>query len=305
MNQSKKIRIGTRDSNLAMWQAKKVENLLNSNNIRTEIVKIKSYGDIDLETPLSELGGKGVFTKALDVALLENKIDIAVHSLKDLPTESELPIEIIAVLEREDPRDAFVGSEKLESHNLPKIATIATGSNRRKAQWLSRYNKHTVIDLRGNVNTRLKKVEMNNWLGAIFASAGLKRLGLESHISFFLDWMLPAPGQGAMAVVKKSENNIESDIRYLLNHETSEICTGIERQLLNTLEAGCSAPVGAYARIEGDEIIFEATTLMPDGSIEFRIKENCKLNDYSDFGKKMAEKLLSQGANEIIEYIRR
>ncbi|MDX1640998.1 MAG: hydroxymethylbilane synthase, partial [Balneolaceae bacterium] len=239
---NKPIRIGTRDSQLATWQAQTVSDKLEEAGHSTEIIFVKSEGDLDLKTPLPEMGGKGVFTKALDDALLANKIDLAVHSYKDLPTENPLPLKVAAVLEREDARDSLVapkGTDFLEDETIE--AVIATSSNRRKAQWLHRYPNHTITNIRGNVNTRLRKIDENEWHGAIFAAAGLKRIDLDHHISEYLDWMVPAPAQGAMAVMVREEDDEALSVVKPLNHAETALCTGIEREFLNEMEAGCSA----------------------------------------------------------------
>lgn len=303
---TKPIKIGTRNSELATWQAKFVSDLLNKQGINTEIVFIKSEGDLDLTTPLNEMGGKGVFTKALDHALIEKQIDLAVHSFKDLPTDNPLPLKISAVLEREDPRDALVapnGIEFLENESTEVV--IATGSNRRKAQWLHKYPTHTITNIRGNVNTRLKKVNENSWAGAIFAAAGLKRIHLDHHITQYLDWMVPAPAQGAMAVMIREEDHEIYEITRSLNHAETELCTRIERDLLNEMEGGCSAPVGAFAWIEGNQLILHAVALKTDGSIQYDIEKSSDVNNSKNIGREAAKELLSQGADRIIVDLRK
>lgn len=301
-----KLKIGTRDSELATWQAKTVANLLNKEGIQTEIVFIKSEGDLDLTTPLTEMGGKGVFTKALDDALINKQIDLAVHSFKDLPTENPLPLKVSAVLEREDPRDALVapdGIEFLEDESAGVV--IATGSNRRKAQWLHKYPNHTITNIRGNVNTRLRKVSENSWAGAIFAAAGLKRIRLDHHITQYLDWMVPAPAQGAMAVMIREDDHENYEITRSLNHAETELCTTIERDLLNEMEAGCSAPVGAFAWVDGDQLILHAVALKTDGSIQYDIEKSVSVENSKNIGREAAKELLSQGADRIIEDLRK
>ncbi len=303
---SRKIRIGTRDSELATWQAKKVEYELIEAGQETEIVFIKSEGDLDLTTPLTEMGGKGVFTKALDDALLEKRIDLAVHSYKDLPTENPLPLIVSAVLEREDPRDSLVaprGTDFMSDESMK--AVIATSSNRRKAQWLHRYPNHEITNIRGNVNTRLRKVNEKGWDGAIFAAAGLKRIGLDHNISEYLDWMVPAPAQGAMAVMVREEDESLIEITAGLNHNDTDLCTGLERELLNEMEAGCSAPVGAFAWIEGDEVILHAVALKVDGSLQYDIEIKAAKDDAKDLGRKAARKLLEQGADKLVEEMKK
>lgn len=296
------IKIGTRDSELATWQAEKVSALLKEQGHETELIFVKSEGDIDLTTPLTEMGGKGVFTKALDDALLDNRIDVAVHSYKDLPTENPLSLTISAVMEREDPRDSLVspkGVDFLEDDQFK--AVIATSSNRRKAQWLHRYPNHEITNIRGNVNTRLRKVKENGWDGAIFAAAGLLRIGLDHHISEYLDWMVPAPAQGAMAVMVRDDDTRMIDITSKLNNEESALCTGVERELLNEMEAGCSAPVGAFAWVENDRLILHAVALKTDGSLQYDIELQVPVNDAKGVGRKAARKLLDQGADKLME----
>jgi len=304
MNRS--LKIGTRDSELATWQARTVASKLQELGHKTEIVFIKSEGDLDLTTPLTEMGGKGVFTKALDDALLDGRIDIAVHSYKDLPTENPLPLLVSAVLEREDPRDSLVapsGTEFLDDDQIS--AVIATSSNRRKAQWLHRFPNHRITNIRGNVNTRLRKVEENNWNGAIFAAAGLKRIHLDHHISQYLDWMVPAPAQGAMAVmVREGESELIS-ITKKLNHYETELCTQIERELLNEMEAGCSAPVGAYAFIEGNDVSLYAVALKTDGSLQYDVEITEPIDTAPGMGRVAAQRLLKQGADKLVEELRK
>ncbi|MDZ7658196.1 hydroxymethylbilane synthase [Fodinibius sp.] len=258
----KTIRIGTRDSQLATWQAEKVARELQKLGHDTELIFVKSEGDLDLTTPLTEMGGKGVFTKALDDAQLNDEIDIAVHSFKDLPTENPLPLKVAAIMERADARDSLVapdGTDFLEDPDYK--ATIATSSNRRRAQWLNRYPHHEIVNIRGNVNTRLEKVKNKDWDGAIFAAAGLERIDLGHHISEYLDWMVSAAAQGAMAVMIREDDSEMEEIVSQLNHDETALCTTIERDFLHDMEAGCSAPVGAYAYIEDEKVHFKAVAL--------------------------------------------
>lgn len=302
MIKRKTLRIGTRDSELATWQARTVADKLTKLGQETELVFVKSEGDIDRSTPLAEMGGKGVFTKALDDALLNDEIDLAVHSYKDLPTENPLPLTVAAVLERADARDTlvapngtdFLGDEQSE-------ATIATGSNRRKAQWLNRFPNHTIANIRGNVNTRLQKVRDNAWDGAIFAAAGLTRIGLEDQITEYLDWMVPAAAQGAMAVVVREEDLVLRRLLNDLNHRETERCTRIERDFLHDMEAGCSAPVGAYAHIREDTLHFKAVALTLDGTERYDYEATASVQQSSDLGLKAAAELLEQGASKVID----
>lgn len=300
------IRIGTRDSELATWQAKTVSTKLRNHGFNSILVFVKSDGDIDLTTPLPEMGGKGVFTKALDDALMNNHIDIAVHSYKDLPTENPLPIKVSAVLEREDHRDTLVapkGTGFLDDDSI--TAVIATSSNRRKAQWLHRYPNHSITNIRGNVNTRLQKVADSGWDGAIFAAAGLKRINLDHHVSAYLDWMVPAPAQGAMAVMIREDDESMNKITSLLNHHQTALCTGIERDLLNEMEAGCSAPVGAFCWIDNREVYLHAVVLKTDGTLQYDIQKRVQLPEAKNIGRQAAIELLEQGADKLVNEMRK
>lgn len=299
------IRIGTRDSQLATWQAKQVAGKLEELGHEIELIFVKSEGDRDLTTPLTEMGGKGVFTKALDDAQLNDEIDIAVHSFKDLPTENPLPLKVAAIMERADARDSLVapgGTNFLDDPDYE--ATIATSSNRRRAQWLNRYPNHNIVNIRGNVNTRLKKVEMNDWDGAIFAAAGLERIDLGYHISAYLDWMVSAAAQGAMAVmIRKGDSEMEEVISQL-NHDETALCTTIERDFLHDMEAGCSAPVGAYAFIEEDYVHFKAVALTLDGSERYDYEEKVSVGEAGELGHTAAQALLGEGAIKVIDQMK-
>lgn len=299
----KTIRIGTRDSELALWQAHTVERQLNHLGYPTEIVAVKSTGDLILDVPLYELGITGIFTKTLDVAMIKGEVDIAVHSMKDVPTALPKGIVQAAVLKRANVDDILVHKGNTDFFANP--ATIATGSLRRQAQWLNRYPHHVVTDLRGNVNTRLQKLKDNNWQGAIFAAAGLERINLlpENHTA--LDWMIPAPAQGAMVVVAMGNDAYCREALAHLNHKPTEIATHLERQFLKKLEGGCTAPIGALATYIDDEIRFEGVLLSIDGSEKLHIEKVLHANaDYSNFGNECAEEILKNGGAELMEQIR-
>ena len=301
----KTIRIGTRDSELATWQAEKVARELQKLGHDTELIFVKSEGDLDLTTPLTEMGGKGVFTKALDDAQLNDEIDIAVHSFKDLPTENPLPLKVAAIMERADARDSLVapgGTDFLGDPNYK--ATIATSSNRRRAQWLHRYPNHEIVNIRGNVNTRLQKVENKNWDGAIFAAAGLERIDLGHHISEYLDWMVSAAAQGAMAVMIREGDRKMEEVISQLNHDETALCTTIERDFLHDMEAGCSAPVGAYAFIEDEQVHFKAVALTLDGSERYDFEEKVSVGEAGELGHSAAQALLGEGAIKVINQMK-
>jgi hydroxymethylbilane synthase len=298
---SKVIRIGTRDSELALWQATTVQKKLDHLGLNTQLVPVKSTGDLVLDKPLYELGITGIFTKTLDVALLKGDIDIAVHSMKDVPTQLPTGIVKAAVLERAISSDVLV---HLGSDFLNGEGTIATGSLRRKAQWLSKYPKHKVVDLRGNVNSRLLKLIENGWNGAIFAQAGLERIKLLPKDALPLDWMVPAPAQGAMLVVcLEKDKEILSQIS-ALNHEESDICTTIEREFLRTLEGGCTAPIGAKATIKDQRVYFKGCLHALDGSTFVEVEKERPVSKHQGFGKSCAYEVLENGGKNLMESIK-
>lgn len=298
------IRIGTRDSELAMWQARTVSKKLEALGNETELVPVKSQGDLVLDKPLYEFGITGIFTKTLDIAMLNGNIDIAVHSMKDVPTALPKGIVEGAVLKRANSRDLLLhkGIEFLESAS--GNAVVATGSLRRKAQWLHRYPNHQLVSLRGNLNTRMQKLEDSNWNGAIFAAAGLERIKLTPDSFVSLDWMIPAPAQGAMLVVVKEDDDYCKEAVKALNHKPSEICVHIERAFLRTLEGGCSAPIGAVAHIEGEELHFHGALFSLDGSRKLEIKRSIALRESDGIGTHYAEEILDMGGKELMKEIK-
>lgn len=301
---SRTIRIGTRDSKLALWQANTVAQKLNNLGFSTEIIAVKSEGDIVLDKPLYEMGITGIFTKTLDIAMLTNKVDIAVHSMKDVPTALPNGIVQAAVLERAEITDILVHKGNLNFFSTE--GTIATGSLRRKAQWLNRYPNHKVEDLRGNVITRLEKLENNDWDGAIFAAAGLERLGIRPENSINLDWMIPAPAQGAMLVVAMENDQFALDALAELNHKPTEIETFVERQFLRTLEGGCTAPIGASANYdkENGTIDFIGCLFSLDGTEKHSIEQTAEINNWETMGKDCAYKILNEGGNVLMTKLR-
>lgn len=290
-----KIRLGTRDSLLAMWQANTVADALRGWGHEVDILSMKSEGDLVLDTPLPLMGGKGVFTKVLDDALLDGSIHIAVHSHKDIPTDATAGLRVAAVLEREDPRDALVARNGLEFLELD-AGLVATGSVRRAGQWLHRHPGHSTTDLRGNVPTRLKKLETSTWDGAIFALAGLKRLGLEHRATQILDWMLPAPAQGAVAVMCRADDAATIDALAPLNHSETAACVRAERAFLNTLNGGCSAPVGALAELRDGRLVLRGNVLTPDGRDRYDISGEGDPADADAIGRDAARRILDLGA---------
>jgi len=295
------LRIGTRDSELALWQATQVQNKLEALGYDTTLIPVKALGDLDLDTPLYELGVTGIFTKALDLALLNDKIDLAVHSMKDVPTQLPKGLVQTAVLQRADSKDVLVhkGTDFLNG-----TGTIATSSLRRKAQWLHKYPDHELVDLRGNVNTRLVKLIENNWHGAIFAKAGLERIKLLPKDAVVLDWMLPAPAQGALVVVTQAKGKAAIEATAKLNHPESALTTKIEREFLRTLEGGCTAPIGALAEIKDQSVYFKGGLFALDGGSKITLVKAIPLEMAEGFGKQCAVEVLEKGGAQLMKSIK-
>ncbi|MEJ7912635.1 MAG: hydroxymethylbilane synthase, partial [Chitinophagaceae bacterium] len=318
-----------------VWQATLVQSLLKEGSVASELVYIKSEGDLNTVTPLYDLGVQGIFTKTLDIALLNKRIDIAVHSMKDVPTKLPAGIRQAAVLERASYKDilvykgnkAFVettlneqplaimegqlaANQHLASesggNNPPLLPpfTIATSSVRRRAQWLNRYPLHQVENIRGNVNTRLRKVAESNWSGAIFAAAGLERINLRPEESIDLDWMLPAPAQGAIMVVCREDDASSYEACQLLNHENTALCTGLEKEFLSVLMGGCSTPVSALAQIHDAGVFFKGNLCSTDGKTSINVNRWVARDQSTNLGKLMANELLQNPeARHIIDTI--
>ena len=309
----KVIRIGTRDSELALWQAHTVEKKLNDLGYKTEIVAVKSTGDIILNKPLYELGITGIFTKTLDIAMINGQVDIAVHSMKDVPTALPEGIVQAAVLERANEKDLLLYKTNLDF--LSQEATIASGSLRRQAQWMHKYPNHKVVDLRGNVNLRMQKLNDNDWNGAIFAAAGLERIGLKpiltpalskgkgenGSLSYIdLDWMIPAPAQGAMVVLAMAKDEFCWQAVSELNDLETDICTYIERQFLRTLEGGCTAPIGAIAKFTEDTIEFKGALFSIDGTQKIEVEKVVPIEQWKKIGFELAKEILSNGGEKLM-----
>lgn len=310
----KPLRIGTRDSQLAVWQATLVQQLLKSAGVPSELVFIKSEGDIDTVTPLYALGVTGIFTKSLDAALLNNRIDIAVHSMKDVPTQLAKGIQQAAVLKRASYKDILVFKneavvdvlEKKHQNTSQHFAfNIATGSIRRSAQWLRRFPNSRIESLRGNVNTRLQKLKDSNWHGAIFAGAGLERIGLRPANAIDLDWMLPAPAQGAIMVVCREADDNALKSCQSFNDETTALCTKLEKDFLRVLMGGCSTPISALAQVLNDRIFFEGNICAPDGSALQHITMERSIDASHTIGEEAAKILLQdEKAKHIMQMVR-
>jgi hydroxymethylbilane synthase len=299
----KKLRIGTRESQLALWQANHVKFLLRQQGADSELIHIKSDGDLDLSTPLYAMGVQGIFTRSLDLALLNNQIDLAVHSMKDVPVQIPKGLYEAAILERDNPFDLFVPNPAFEIIDLKNhtSSTIASSSLRRKAQWLHRFPEDQIEPIRGNVNTRLQKLKSSSWSGAIFAAAGLQRIDLRPSNAIELDWMIPAPAQGAILVVCREK---EMDIRDLckkINHEATAFCVKIERDFLAALLGGCSTPIGALAESEGDNIFFRGNLLDARGQKMYSIEKRISSDLATSIGSSAAQELLENGGSEILK----
>lgn len=298
------LRIGTRKSALALWQAHQVRDRLEEQGYTTEIVGIESPGDRDLTTPLHQFGSTGIFTKILDDALLDNRVDLAVHSLKDYPTQAPDGVQQAAVLKRGAHQDVFI-PRLTEPTDLDRTeALIATGSIRRIAQWRHRYPHHRTTNLRGNVQTRLNKLKESQWTGAVFAKAGLERMELLPDHHHVLDWMIPAPAQGIIGITCRHEDSKTAEILAQINHASTAQIAQVERSFLSAVEGGCSAPVGALAQIEGDSLHLQAAVFELDGSKKVDFNGKAPLQEAHNLGRYAAEKVLAQGGRAIMEKLR-
>ena len=299
----KSIKIGTRNSPLALWQAREVARNLQNKNLTTDITPIVSVGDKNLTQPLYTLGITGVFTKDLDIALLNNEIDIAVHSLKDIPTELPENIKIIAVLKRDFPQDVLV--RKAESATLElKDLKIATSSLRRRAFWAREFPETEFSDIRGNVQTRLKKLEEQNFDATLFSLAAIERMSLKIDYEL-LPMMISAPAQGVVAICARSDDFEMQGIFADINDRQTQICIEIERNFLNTLEGGCTAPIGAFAEInDKNEVRFVGRLCSLDGKNIIETDEIFQWNATENFGKILAEKVLQNGGKELMAEIK-
>jgi len=298
--------IGSRGSQLALWQTNFVKTNLENRfpDKSFEIKIIRTTGDDQLESALSKIGDKGVFTRQIEAELLSGGIDLAVHSLKDLQTEQPQGLKIGAVCEREVPNDALVSKQGVSIDDLPRNAKVATGSLRRRSQLLHHRPDLEIAEIRGNVPTRLKKFDESNLDGVILAYAGLKRLGFESRISEVIPFniMVPAVGQGAIAVEVREKDKQTIEILEKLEHRQTRVCVTAERAFLRALEGGCQVPIGAYAFLEGSQIVLEGVVGSLDGTTVFREKTTGR--DAESLGTDLAEALIEKGAGRLLEEIR-
>ncbi len=302
-----RIRIGTRKSKLALWQANYVADQLKKYfpDLEVELVKIVTKGDKILDVPLAKVGGKGLFVKEIEEAMLRNEIDIAVHSLKDVPTYFPEGLGLVAITEREDPRDAFLSVKYNSIEEMPEGSVLGTSSLRRKAQIMMKRKDIRIEDLRGNVDTRIRKLEEGQYDGIILAYAGLKRLGLENKVKQILspEYMIPAVAQGFLGIEARLDDEKTREIVSVLNHTESEIRARAERAFLKTLEGGCQVPLAGYAEIIDGKLKITGFVSDLTGDRVFRDSIVGNLEEAESLGVKLAEKLLSDGAREVLEEI--
>jgi hydroxymethylbilane synthase len=296
------IRIGTRKSALALWQANEVKNQLESFGHSCKLVLIESNGDQNLTQPLYAMGIQGIFTKSLDTALLNSTIDIAVHSLKDVPTKLPKGIGLNAMLPRGNANDLVVYGPKFKGWEAQ--TKIGSGSLRRKAQWLGKYPHHTLENLRGNLEKRMEKLKNSDWSGAIFAQAGLERMDLLNGHYEVLDWMIPAPAQGVIGIASLENNPSLKSIVRKINCSNTALCAHIERSFLSVLEGGCTAPIGAIAKINGETLHFKGGLFSLDGTIALTVEEEINIKKVKEFGEKIAIKILREGGKRLMAQIK-
>ncbi|GJM15924.1 MAG: porphobilinogen deaminase [Thermodesulfobacteriota bacterium] len=302
------FRIGTRGSKLALWQANHVRNLLSASNpeLEIEIQIIKTTGDAILNSPLSEIGGKGVFVKEIEEALLSENVDIAVHSMKDVPTVLPAGLIIGAVVERHDPRDAFISNTGQTLAKLSKGSRIGTGSLRRASQLLHHYPSIKIVSIRGNVDTRIRKLKEDGEFDAIvLAVAGLERMGLGEEITEIIstDIMLPAPGQGIVAIECREGDEETANILRAINHTETEIAAISERAFLYRLGGDCNVPVGCNAILSGNTINLSGIISSPEGKLLIKKDASDSIQHAGQLGEQLAEMILEAGGNEILEQL--
>jgi len=292
------IVIGSRGSKLALWQAEHIAAALKALDTETRIEVIKTSGDKIQDVPLAQVGGKGLFTKEIDEALLSSAIDLAVHSMKDVPTELPAGLTIAAIPEREEPRDALIGCTLAE---LKDETRIGTSSLRRSSQLLAFNPRLSIEMLRGNVDTRLRKLDEGQYDAIVLAAAGLRRLGWADRIRELIepDIMCPAAGQGALAIETRDDGGAAHEIAHKLNHAATEEAVTAERSLLATLEGGCQVPIGAHGHFEGSTLHLIAMVASPDGVRVMR-DDASSFGDPAALGRELGERMLVSGAREIL-----
>jgi hydroxymethylbilane synthase len=298
------IRIATRQSPLALWQAEHVASRLQQAfpQLKTELVKMVTRGDKILDAPLAKVGGKGLFVKELEQGMLEGAADIAVHSMKDVPVEFPEGLHLAVILDREDPTDAFVSNKYRSLADLPANARIGTSSLRRTCQIKEKFPNAEILSLRGNVNTRLAKLDAGEYDAIILASAGLKRLGLANRITARLtpDESLPAMGQGAIGIECRTGDAEIHDYLKVLHDEDTSIRVSAERAMNARLNGGCQVPIAGFAEIRGNRLYMRGLVGSPDGSLLYRAEAETDLDEAEQLGRMIADDLLAQGADKIL-----
>ncbi len=301
----KTLKIATRQSPLALWQAEHIRERLETLHagLKVELVTFVTQGDKILDTPLAKIGGKGLFVKELEAALLDGRADLAVHSMKDVPMQLPEGLELAVICEREDPFDAFVSNQYAHFDDLPQGAKLGTSSLRRKSQILKQRPDLDVIDLRGNVGTRLSKLDTGQYDAIILASAGLKRLNLHDRIRHTLtaEVSLPAVGQGALGLECRCEDQQVLDLIMPLMHQDSNACVRAERAFNAYLEGGCQVPIAGFATLENDQLQLEGRVGSVDGQVLLQALVSGHPNDAEQLGVELAKKLLDQGAGELLK----
>lgn len=299
------LKIATRQSPLALWQAEHIRARLEAlhANLKVELVTFVTQGDKILDTPLAKIGGKGLFVKELEAALLDGRADLAVHSMKDVPMALPEGLSLAVICEREDPLDAFVSNTYNSFDDLPQGAKVGTSSLRRKCQILKQRPDLEIIDLRGNVGTRLSKLDAGNYDAIILASAGLKRLGLAERIRHTLEPVvsLPAVGQGALGLECRSQDQAVLDLILPLMHTETNACVRAERAFNAYLEGGCQVPIAGYATLENGQIHLEGRVGSVDGQTLLKAQQIGLPEQAEQLGVKLAQDLLAQGAGEILK----
>jgi hydroxymethylbilane synthase len=300
----KKIVIGTRGSKLALWQANHIADCLRKEYKELEVILkyITTTGDKILDVPLAKIGGKGLFTKELETEMLEGTIDLAVHSLKDMPTELPEGLALAAITKRVDPGDAIISPKYKTLKNLPQGAKVGTSSLRRKAQLLSARPDLIIRDLRGNVDTRLKKLETDSLDAIVLAAAGLKRLGWEEHITEILpkELCLPAVGQGALAIEARENDPEVLELLAFLNDSATRYAVTAERAFLKTVEGGCQVPVGVFGTLAGESLTVEAIIATIDGQTVIKDCVVGKVSEAASLGEQLANRMLAAGGRKIM-----
>jgi hydroxymethylbilane synthase len=290
---------------LALWQAEHVAELLTRAfpGLKTTLVKMVTRGDKILDAPLAKIGGKGLFVKELEQGMLEGLADIAVHSMKDVPVDFPVGLHLAAILSREDPTDAFVSNRYSTLNELPVNARIGTSSLRRQCQIKERFPDADVMPLRGNVNTRLAKLDAGDYDAIILASAGLKRLGMAERITQSLDASvsLPAIGQGAIGIECRVDDPEINDLLKVLHDSETGICVTAERAMNARLNGGCQVPIGGFAQYQGEQLFMRGLVGSPDGSVLYRAERTGGLDQAETIGRLIAEDLLAQGADKILQ----